>query len=249
MKHSVIRTDRMTRNRCNREAAFTRIELVVVVVIVAVLIAMLWPAFKAARRKPSHASCAGALKQIGLAFLQWSLDNQDKFPMQVSVTNGGTEELVATGAPYPHLRALSNELNQPWGLLCYGDSKARAEARKLMDAYFATRGPHARHTGQIFDPFPNFPVSYFVGVDATRQNGAMWLSGDGCLLVNRKPVKRGLLSLGTNTPVEWAKPNRHYTGEAEYILTVDGSVHSVADDSLCELLQKTGVATNRLAMP
>jgi hypothetical protein len=86
-------------------------------------------------------------------------------------------------------------------------------------------------------------------VDATRQNGAMWLSGDGSLLANRKPVKRGLLSLGTNTPVEWAKPNRHYTGEAEYILTVDGSVHAADDESLRKLLQGTGIATNRLAMP
>jgi hypothetical protein len=77
----------------------------------------------------------------------------------------------------------------------------------------------------------------------------MWLSGDGSLLVNRQHAKRGLLSLGTNTPVEWAKPNRHYTGEAEYILTVDGSVHQVGDMSLRKLLQETGVATNRLAMP
>ncbi|MCU0784180.1 MAG: hypothetical protein MUF81_09085 [Verrucomicrobia bacterium] len=232
-----------------RVHGFSRVEAITIVAVLAVLIAMLWPAFKAAKRKPSHASCAGALKQIGLAFLQWSLDNQGKFPMQVSVANGGTKELVGTGNPYPHFRALSNELNEPWILICYGDTKARAEARKLMDAYFATRGPHAGHTGQIFGPFPNFPVSYFVGVDATRQNGAMWLSGDGSLLANRKPVKRGLLSLGTNTPVEWAKPNRHYTGEAEYILTVDGSVHAADDESLRKLLQGTGIATNRLAMP
>lgn len=53
---------------------FTLIELLVVIAIVAILAALLFPAFTQAQRSALRADCASNLKQLALAFLQYSDD-------------------------------------------------------------------------------------------------------------------------------------------------------------------------------
>ena len=43
-------------------------------------------------------SCVNNLKQIGLAFRTWALDNDGQFPFNVSTNAGGTREFCAVGA-------------------------------------------------------------------------------------------------------------------------------------------------------
>jgi hypothetical protein len=222
-------------------------EAIVVAGTLAVLIAVWLPAWAASKKKACRISCANNLKQIGLSFRQWALDNHDKFPMQVSVANGGTMELVGSGAAYPHFRVLSNELLTPMILVCFEDTKARNEMGKVMAAHALARGTNSGYAPPFFPT--NFPVSYFVGVDAQPDRPRMFLSGDANLAVGGRPAKRGLLSLWTNSPVEWAKPLRPNHGEGGNIVLVDGMVSQVGNTSLHELLQGTNVATNRLAMP
>jgi len=47
------------------------------------------------------------LSQVGLGFRMWSEDNDDKFPWQVPVMNGGTEELIPNGQAFNHFLVLS----------------------------------------------------------------------------------------------------------------------------------------------
>ena len=60
--------------------AFTLIELLIVVAIIAVLAGMLFPVFARARENARRASCAANLKQIGLAILQYTQDYDETFP-------------------------------------------------------------------------------------------------------------------------------------------------------------------------
>jgi len=67
-------------------SAFTLVELLVVIAIVAMLAAILFPAFQMAREKARAGVCQSNLKQLGLGFMAYAQDNDERFPVTGSAT-------------------------------------------------------------------------------------------------------------------------------------------------------------------
>lgn len=206
----------------------TLFEVGVVVAVLMIAMALLLPGLLNSRRNASRINCVNNLHQVGLAYRIWEGDNGDKYPMGISITNGGTMELAATGDVLASFLVMSNELSTPKILVCPEDTNRIAA---LTFAGLAA----------------NSNVSYFVGVDATDDlNPQLFLSGDGNFEAHGVPVKAGLLTLWTNDPVAWTAARHNLNGN---IGLADGSVQQTTISRLHELLPQTGLATNRLAIP
>jgi len=220
---------------------FSLFESIVVIVILAVLIAVYLPAVMRPRGCAGGLSCVNNLKQVGLSFRQWALDNGDKYPMQVSVTNGGAMELVGKGAVFAAYRVMSNELNTPKILFCPQES----DAKRTCATTFADTVPNSTPYPQI--PFTNNNnVSYFVGVDATDSLPQMILSGDDNFLVRGVKLRPGVHEVRSNNLAAWTSKRHENQGN---ICFTDGSVQPLNSRGLMQALRSTGCATNRLAMP
>jgi prepilin-type N-terminal cleavage/methylation domain-containing protein len=167
--------------------AFTLIELLVVIAIIAILAAMLLPALAAAKKKAQKINCTNNLKQVGLAFKQWALDNDDRYPMAVYGGGGITVPGIPTGVTPQNdkggasacvglsgytrgfFNVLSNELNLPKILFCPSEYET---GRKAATVFSQT----AVGSQVAFDV--DTRLSYFVGVDAQDATPQMLLAGD-----------------------------------------------------------------------
>lgn len=225
--------------------AFTLVEVFVVMVVICVMVAVFLPQMVRPRPYGLRVRCSNNLKQIGLAFKIWALDNNDRFPMQVSVTNGGTMELVSAGNVWPHFLVMSNELSTPRILFCPEEpDKQRTVANTFLP--YPQPPPSGR---PYYPPVPltnDNHISYFVGVDADNSHPQMMLAGDHNLSIGGNPAGHGLHSVWTNTPLSWVKPVHEGAGN---VLLVDGSVQRLPNSNWHSVLIQTGVATNRLAVP
>jgi len=72
-----------------KRQAFTLIELLVVVAIIAIIAAILFPTFQKVRENARRAACASNLKQLAMAFTEYTQDNDEALPGATDGGNGG----------------------------------------------------------------------------------------------------------------------------------------------------------------
>jgi len=205
-------------------AALTLVEVLVVIAVVILLVVVFSPGIIDTSAKAQRIKCVTNLKQICLTYTFWADNNGGKYPSQVSLTNGGVMELIATGNVVACFQAMSNQLPTPKVLFCPEDTKHMA----ATDFANGLAGSN---------------ISYFVGLDAAPYQPQAILSGDDNLMVNGTNVQSGILNLHTNDSLAWTKERHQGDGN---VLLANGSVQQVTGAGLTET---AGLATNRLAIP
>lgn len=210
-----------------RSCAFSRLELVVVILILAVLVALLLPALSGARVKAHRVNCVSHLVQIGLAMKVWANDHRDKFPMAVSTNLGGTIEFTGTGQAFRHFQAISNEVSVSEVLTCRLDTRRPARDWQTMG---------------------NSNVSYFIGLDADETAPRSILAGDRTL-DGMPRASASLLIHSTNTVLRW--PTNSHAGTGGNVVFADGSAYQLPGHELTSLLSRGATTdfTNRLEFP
>jgi hypothetical protein len=217
------------------------LDLLIIIVALVGFVFVILPTIARSRARSSRLGCTNNLKQVGLAFRQWGQDNNDRFPMQISATNGGAMEQAQLGSAYVVWLMMSNELCTPKILICPNETN-----RKRVPAnIFAPTVPAGSPSGMV--PFtPTNNLSYFVGLDADETAPNTTIAGDDHFEIGKARPKLGLWLLDTNSPVTWTKGRHAYGGN---VGLADGSVQSYSTPAFRAALVKTGIATNRLAMP
>jgi len=207
--------------------AFTLLELVIAVAVIAIVALLLLPGLVPAHHHNHDPiiRCVNNLKQVGLSFRLWAGDNDEKYPMRVPVAKGGTMELVDGGMVAPHFGVMSNELGTPKILVCHVDSS------REMATNFAT--------------LQDSNVSYFINVSAAEDKPDMWLAGDRNLTIGKSPA-RGMIDFNSNTQVDWSEAMHNRKGAVAF---ADGSVQQLSSRKLLESLRAQTNITSRLAFP
>jgi prepilin-type processing-associated H-X9-DG protein len=215
--------------RCpnRRSLALTLIEVLVVIVILMVAVFFFILSMTKGWNRLLRMDCESNLRQIGLAYRIWANDNGGEYPMEKLATNGSVTGLADGRKAWGFYLAISNELSTPKLLHCPAD-KSRPMATNFSAG------------------FNNLNVSYFVGLNANTNHPQAFLSGDDNFEINGVPVKSGLLEISSNTPIAWTTARHNRYGN---VGLADGSVQPTTPSGLTNLLQQTGLVSNRLAIP
>ncbi len=104
-----------------RRRAFTLIELLVVIAIIAILAAILFPVFAQAKEAAKKTSTLSNYKQMGTAFIMYTTDNDDLFPLAFSTRASGVPRWNYSH-PVPHDWAVETR-----GDTNFGDPIVRVE--------------------------------------------------------------------------------------------------------------------------
>ena len=126
--------------KCKRQSirfGFTLVEVLVVVTIIALIAALLFPVFERARAQARKATCQSNLKQIGLAFQQYTQDYDGKLPPSKAGSHLTAEGYMVTGIREYALTRLMPYVKNAQIFRCPEDTLVKGGAMVTGDSTYA----------------------------------------------------------------------------------------------------------------
>lgn len=149
----------------NKKSGFTLIEMLVVIAIIAILAAILFPVFGRAREKARTASCASNLKQIGLAVLMYSQDYDETLPM-VWLDDNGTAGYQSGDSTWAELIRPYVKNDQIYRCpSASGDDKTQTYHYAVNNAYYGTGDSYSPPIGQSEPAIAGDPSRTYLALD------------------------------------------------------------------------------------
>ena len=216
-----------------RVEAFTLIEVLVVIAIVGLFFLALHPTFDNRPMKATLNFCMNNQRQIAIGLLIWQSDNDGRFPWQVSTTNSGPMELIASGQALSQFRVLSNYVKSTSAFICPTDK--------------------AKRVATNYETMNDQDISYFVNVDASANTANTILTGDRHLQADGKPVKPGLFAFTNGMAMGWTRELHGQTASAPVGVLAfadgHGQIIRPLNSALTDVFLHQPIATNRLVVP
>jgi len=161
------------KRRPGNTAAFTRTELVVVILILFVVFVVVVDFEPSGKGKVLRISCVINLKQLGTAYGVWAGDHNGRFPFSESVSNGGWKELLTNGDQgancWTNYAIMADEMGRSTQVV-----RCPADERQVAGEFIG--GPRTAGGPEFPDFKDNRTLSYFVSVSASTPQSL--LGGD-----------------------------------------------------------------------
>lgn len=205
--------------------AFTRLDLLAVLVAVMMLAAIVWPALGSDSIRAQRAVCANNLRRIGQALTSWAADHGELYPWLVSQNAGGTGGSVNSRYAYYQFLAVSNEVRSPSLFACPSDG--------------------AKSRSQTFQGLSDTYVSYMLSHPDVSDGRAI-LSGDRNIAprLSSEPCPEFGSALWLPRPATNASWDLTIHANRGHLLFNDGTVESTDDARLRAVLSPPGASNN-----
>jgi prepilin-type N-terminal cleavage/methylation domain-containing protein/prepilin-type processing-associated H-X9-DG protein len=223
----------MRLTRYTSSKGFTLLELIIVLCIVGVLMAMLFPTNPRRKEKSRLAKCMTNLKQQGVGFAMFAEEHKGNLPFDVAAAEGGSLEFKENGsAAYAHFRAMSNYFGGGGHVfICPTDKRT-----------VLTNG---------LSQLSNEHLSYFISPDATlKETAPLPLSGDRNL-DNGRARLNGFIDLKLGSNLRWNEGLHMQTKVwgGGSILFTDGHVEELGAPDQIRTQALSNRVSYRIAVP
>lgn len=213
----------------NPRKAFTLVEMLVVIAIVGIISAILFPVFGRAREGARTTTCSANLKQIGLAFSQYAQDHNNTYPIAGGYIKwddpSGARAWTQQIFPYTNSQAIYK---------CPSDNYVKDGIESKYSYFMSGRAAYLSSSGSadVQDPTDKpaatreiriaYPSQFVVAGDCDSQ---VFDPADDA---DKDDYSKNLVGFGTNgTAPEPYDSRRHLNGQN--LLFADGHVKKLVD--------------------
>jgi hypothetical protein len=236
----------------NNKKAFTRLELLVLVIVLFSLLTLFKLNSYGTSKKYTLSICKYNLMQIYEAFHGFSKDHEDKLPWEVATKDGGSaDSLGSYKEHWKHWQVLSNRLSDPKVVRCPKD-RNRNKANSFVTA--KPRGSAGKYVIPFGGTRGNMSMSYFLSAEAKLTEPGFILAGDRNIFFgkyeNDNDSKGAIKKLGKKfagkNKVEWTESLHDRSG---ILLNSDGAISYTNNELLKDNLMNSKNKNNEVLFP